>query len=471
MKYLFSLYSLKFVKSLVYLMQKCEYFVMDFLGVLRHVSDFRKVEIRGKLVFTIKANIIYIILELSRIILFCFALYNIFYLKLYFNIIFLVLIPVLIIIELIIISLLVNFLQKPLEYYLIYKAKRKLKNIKAIKIGIVGSFGKTSMREILFSVLDGGKKVATVSENHNTPLGIAKFIMNLKGDEDILIFEFGEYYKGDIKYLCNFIKPDMGIITGINEAHMERFKSIKNIISTIFEISDYLKDKNVYVNTDNQLVDLNKRKVNIPFNVNGIENFLTSNIKSDLNGTSFSLDENNKIVNYKTILIGKHNVSYITLSIFLAKKFGLSDNEMMKGVENIKPIKHRLELKKINNNLSFLDDSYNGNIDGFMVALDFLKGIKDKRILYVTPGLVESGSAKVELHEKIGNSIAESNIKNVILIKNSVTPVIVKALNNAGYDGEIMFFDTMLDLLKNLQYFTLENDLLVIQNDWGDHHF
>src|SRR5262249_54259961 len=139
----------------------------------------------------------------------------------------LILAPFIVPYTLFLLILVLNLLQKPIEAYIIADAKRKLRKHKAIKIGIAGSFGKTSMREILKTVISHGKRVAGPGGSHNTPLAIARFIRTLKGDEEVLVFEFGEYYPGDIKKLCKFVEPDWGVITGVNEAHLERFKTLE----------------------------------------------------------------------------------------------------------------------------------------------------------------------------------------------------------------------------------------------------
>src|ERR1019366_2772480 len=119
------------------------------------------------------------------------------------------------------------FVQRPAEYAITRRATEKLLEQRAIRIAIAGSFGKTTMREILKTVLAEGKKVSAPPHSYNTPLGISEFTDSLKDDEaEILIFELGEEYRGDIKRLCELVQPEWGIITGVNEAHLEKFKTL-----------------------------------------------------------------------------------------------------------------------------------------------------------------------------------------------------------------------------------------------------
>src|SRR3989338_9214365 len=144
-------------------------------------------------------------------------------------------------------------LQTPFENVLLARARKILARHKGLKIAIAGTFGKTSMREILKTILSEGKRVASPPFSYNTPLGICRFVNQLNGTEDVLIFELGEYYPGDVKRLCELIDPHVGIITGVNEAHLERFGTLEKTAKTIFELADYLKNKPVYINGENAI--------------------------------------------------------------------------------------------------------------------------------------------------------------------------------------------------------------------------
>src|ERR1019366_5388865 len=106
----------------------------------------------------------------------------------------------------------------------------------------------TTFKEALATILSAGQTVAATPGNMNTPLGISRFVAKLTGKEDILIFELGEYYPGDIKQLCELTKPNLGIITGINEAHLDKFKTLARTTATIFELADYLRAEPLYKN-------------------------------------------------------------------------------------------------------------------------------------------------------------------------------------------------------------------------------
>jgi UDP-N-acetylmuramoyl-tripeptide--D-alanyl-D-alanine ligase len=386
---------------------------------------------------------------------------------------------------------LINNIQKPIEKSIIKKAKDKLALHSAIKIGVVGSYGKTSMKEMLKTVLAQGFNVKATPDNKNTPLGIARFVESLEGDEEVLVFEMGEYYKGDIKNLCLLVNPDIGIITGVNEAHLEKFKNIEASSNTIFEIADFLvnkKNSRLYVNSENRLAlervhqYKNKDSENLSIytygegGVLGILNNKESNLSvvgadTSLSGTSFVLKDNkNEGIVVSSRLIGLHQVGPLSLVAFIAKTLGMKAEKIEIGLKSTSPFEHRMEYKEAEGGVTIIDDSYNGNPDGVRVAINFLKEIKNKRRFYITPGLVELGSMTKEIHKDIGKQLANAGIEKVVLVRNSVTGFINEGLKEALFKGDIIWFDSSLECFKSMGRLTISNDLLLYQNDWPDNY-
>jgi UDP-N-acetylmuramoyl-tripeptide--D-alanyl-D-alanine ligase len=361
-------------------------------------------------------------------------------------------------------------IQWPIERLIINKVKQKLKIHTALKIGIAGSFGKTTMREILKTVLSEGKKVAAPPHSYNTLLGISQFIKTLKGDEEILVFEFGEYYSGDVRKLCYLVQPNIGIITGINEAHLQKFKSLERTVKTIYELADYLDEKSVYVNGENELARKHAISDHILYDRRGVGNWKIENLKTDLTGTSFILTKNGIKLELKSGLLGLHQIGPLAVAVDIALKLGLSFEQVKNGISKTIPFDHRLESKIDNAGIITLDDSYNGNPDGVKAVIAFLASLKSCRKFYVTPGLVEMGLRTEEIHKQIGKQLAKTNIEKVILIKNSVTPYIEQGLKEEGYKGEVMRFDDAFAAFAALPLLTVKGDIVLLQNDWLDQY-
>jgi len=383
--------------------------------------------------------------------------------------------PYIILIEIVILVLIINVvIQKLTEVYILQRARMKLEKHPGLKIAIAGSYGKTTMREILKTVLDQGKGgkilVSAPEHNYNTPIGISRFINNLTGNEDILIFELGEYYPGDISKLCKLVRPDIGIITGINEAHLEKFKTLERTTKTIFELADSNGLKSLYVNAENELCKKSARTGNIQYDRSGIDSLSVVSSGTGLQGTIFTVLINGQKVEFKSGLLGFHQVGPLLVAIHIALKQGLSIDEIQQGIIKTKAFEHRLQIREDSSGVTTIDDSYNGNPDGVRAVIYFLASIKNTIRWYVTPGLVEVGDRTEIVHKKIGEQLAFAKIEKIVLIKNSVTQYIAEGLQDAKYTGEIIWFDDALSAFKALSHLTVKGDIVLLQNDWPDQY-
>lgn len=472
-----SKYSINLPRTITYMLQSSEYIIPEYILWYKNIRDFRTVENRKKLIYTKKAILIFttcwiIALSLLYSSYLSYLLINDNFYKFLVPLLIILLTPhllaYLILIPLIIIKILI---QKPLEAFIIKKAIKKLETHSGLRIGIAGSYGKTSMKEILKTILSEKFNVAAPKHSYNTPLGISRFINNLSGNEDIIIFELGEYYPGDIRKLCNIVKPEVGIITGINNAHLQKFKSIKNTVKTILEIADYLKNNNVYINIENKISNSNKRNGFVEYSKNGCQNIKINEPKIDIDGTYFTLSIKDKDIETKTNLLGVHQLGPIAAASNIAYSKGMTLEEISSAIKKTIPFEHRLQPINYGEGVMLLDDTYNGNPDGVEAIINFIKNIKNRRKIYITPGLVEMGEDVERIHEEIGVKLAKANINKVVLIKNSVTPYIEKGLNKGNFEGEIIKYNDAKTAFNSIKHLTIKNDLVVLQNDWPDQYY
>src|SRR3989339_1620674 len=470
----FSRFHPRYIRSLVYMLQTSEYKARDYLVWLCDVQDFRFVEKRKQIKWSIKTVLLVFVGWMLLIGTASSGLWLMFATnqpyRYVLGVAIVILSPMLlghiILAPLIVIQ---SFVQKPIESAIIYRAKKNLAKHHGVKIAIAGSFGKTSIREILKTVLSEDKKVAAPPHSYNTPLGISKFIKTLKGNEEVLIFELGEYYPGDVKKLCKLINPDIGIITGINEAHLQKFKTIEKTVQTIYELADFLGDKPLYVNGESILARDHARPNHNMYSREGVNSWRMENAHSDLSGTSFVMEKNNVPMEIRSSLLGLHQIGPLALSADLARRLGSTPSQIREGTSKTKPFDHRLALSVDCNGVTTLDDSYNGNPDGVKAVITFLASLKGRRF-YVTPGLVEMGSKKEEVHREIGRELARAQIEKVVLVKNSVTPFIEEGLYEEKYEGEVIWFDEALKSFAALPRITVKGDIVLLQNDWPDQY-
>lgn len=463
----------RYVRSLVYMLQASEYDIGDFWRWHERTKDFTSVEKRKKLVFTGKALALLTCGWLLVVLVFIGALFVFLNISSPWNYLLAALIlfeaPLFVMVGLLLDVTLLRLIQVPIEHLMVSGARTRLAAHKAVKIAIAGSYGKTSMREILRAVLSEGKKVAAPPSSYNTPLGIAKFVRGLKGDEDVLIFELGEYYPGDVRKLARIVKPQWGIITGINEAHLEKFKTLDKTADTIFELAETVKADHLYVNGENELASRRAKNGNTVYTREGAGDWRMSDSATGLTGTTFKISNGKDALKGGSKLLGLHILGALSVAVDIGKRLGLTNEQIEKGIAKTKPFEHRLEPKQWEGGVMFLDDSYNGNPDGVRAVIKFLATLSGRRF-YVTPGLVEAGPRVKEVHEEIGKELAEAAIEKVVLIRNSVTPHIEAGLKSSGFKGELLWYTDMPSCLNALRSLTLPGDIILIQNDWPDQY-
>ncbi len=352
------------------------------------------------------------------------------------------------------------------------KAMKKLRSMPNLKvIGITGSYGKTSSKNILNDILNVKYNSLATPRNLNTPYGLIMTINNyLNKFDDIFIAEMGAYKRGEILELCNLVNPTYGILTRIGTAHLELFGSQENIQKGKFELIECLPSDGVAVlNADDPLQVNYKIRSKVPVLWIGIDNkahYQATNIKVSNTGTTFDVKAfgDDKTYPFHTKLLGYNNIYNILAGIALGHHLGISMSQLQGAVRGVQPVEHRLELKK-NGDLFYIDDSYNSNPVGSSMALDVLNLMPGKKIV-VTPGMVELGSIQDDENRKFGEHIA-SVCDEVILIGYNQTKAIQEGLKNKKYNEEhIHILEDVVDafpLIEKLKgketYVLLENDL------------
>ena len=310
-----------------------------------------------------------------------------------------------------------------------------------------------------------------------TDVGLMSTVNNdLTKFDEIFIAEMGAYRVGRIKNVCNLVHPKYGILTTIGKAHLETFGSQENIIKTKFELIESLPSDGIaFLNKDDPLqvnyVKNNlKNKVKIVWYAvdNKEASVYAKNIKCSNTGSTFDVvfKKEDKTVSFETRLLGRHNISNILSGLAVGYEFGIPIEKLVMAVKKIKPIEHRLELKRLG--LMYqIDDAYNSNPIGAKVALEVLDMMPGTKVV-VTPGMVELGGEEAKLNFEFGTEIA-SVADYVILVGEKQTKPIYEGLISKKYkkDNIIITNDvreayTMVNNLKEPKkdiYALFENDL------------
>jgi UDP-N-acetylmuramoyl-tripeptide--D-alanyl-D-alanine ligase len=358
---------------------------------------------------------------------------------------------------------------RPKEQRLIVKSAKTFAKHPGVRIAIAGSYGKTTMKELLNTILSQGLKVAATPANKNVSISHARFAAKLKGDEDVLIIEYGEGAPGDVTRFAKTTRPTHAIITGLAPAHLDRYKTLQAAGKDIFSVADHVPAGHVYVNDDSPDLKPFLKPDYKQFDHQGALGWKVEKIKTGLDGTSFTMKKGKQSFDLHSGLVGQHQVSYLTLAAALALKLGLTKQQVRAGVAKTAPFEHRMQPYQLAD-AWIVDDTYNGNLEGIRAGTQLLKDLKAKRKIYVTPGLVDQGPETERVHREAGQLIADAQPDIVVLMQNSVTDFIKQGLEQDHFKGELRLETDPLEFYTNLKHFVASGDLVVMQNDWTDNY-
>jgi len=325
---------------------------------------------------------------------------------------------------------------------LVYKARAKRKKMADLTvIGITGSFGKTTVKDEMSHVLMSKYQVLKTEGNYNTLLGITKTIMqNLKPEHEIFVCEMAAYQPGDIKAIAGIIKPKIGIVTAIGPMHLERFGSMENILKTKMELIESLPSGGI--------------------------GFLPKELESQI----FNYFHNSNYGSKNTI---EFFSSKEDLMIKVGEIFGLTPDEILGRLKTMPPTPHRQEIIKTSGNITIIDDTYNSNPAGFMMALETLENIKAGRKILVTPGMVELGEKQFELNKDAAKAAAK--IADYVIIvgetnKKALEEGLKEELKN-DFEKKVLWAPDLDSAKSRLSEITIPNSVVLLENDLPDHYF
>lgn len=375
--------------------------------------------------------------------------------------------------------LLVNSINRPVEkridQHYIDDAARILREMPNLTIiGVTGSYGKTSVKYFLSTLLSAQYNVLHTPGNYNTTLGVVRTIREqMKPFHEIFVCEMGAREVGDIKEICDLVHPDYGIITSIGPQHLQSFHTIENIIGTKFELADAVPENGkVFLNYDNDYIRTHKIDKNVvSYGTMGNDiSYKAYDIAVSPRGSSFKMrDDKGDEYEFHTRLVGNHNVQNIAGAIAVAHTLGIPMEKLRYPVKQLESVPHRLQLVKQGSRI-LLDDSYNSNKNGFKAALDTLAMFKELRIL-MTPGMVELGEKQYDENKEVGVYAADKCDYAVLVGKEQTKPI-QDGLKEAGFAGSRMIVvDTLQEAFQMVNAIPDERQKVVlIENDLPDNY-
>jgi UDP-N-acetylmuramoyl-tripeptide--D-alanyl-D-alanine ligase len=355
-----------------------------------------------------------------------------------------------------------------LRSFVIQKAKKKREKFKdLLVIGICGSYGKTSTKEFLATILEEKfpGKVLKTKEHQNSEVGISKCILEeLKENHKIFVVEMGAYNKGGIKLLCDIAKPKIGTITGLNEQHLATFGSMENLISAEGgkELIESLpEDGLVIFNGENEILRKIYHETKKKKRIVGISkkefDLWAGNTKVKKEVLFFQVfTKDGEMEDFNLNLIGAQNIQNLLLAICCAKELGMSLEEISKAAKKIRQEQSGVKLIKTKDGLNIVDATYSANPDSVISHLEYLKVWPGKRVI-VMPCLIELGLASKEIHKKIGKKIYEVCDLAIIVTKDRFKEI------KEGAKEKAIFLENPGEIYERIKQFNGENDIILFE--------
>lgn len=453
--------------KVVYMLQQLEYQPHKLWKWLVGFPDLKLTVKRGKLILTNKSKLLLLYAYGIYFVIIGLAVSLLITGKILAGITVLLLTFIVVALAVICISLIGELLLDRKRAPLMKKAEDFFKNYPGERIAVLGSYGKTSMKEILATVLSEKMKVAMTPGNKNVPISHARWAVSLDDASDILVIEYGEGEPGDINTLASLSHPTMAVLTGIAPNHLDQYKTLSALEDDFAAIEQYVPGEKLFVNADASTVISKLAEPAKLYSDEGVDGWKISNTHVAITGTSFVMKRGNVAMKLHSSLLGAHNIGPLAAAAAIAYSLGLSTHEIQSGISKTSAFEHRMQARQLHG-AWLIDDTYNGNLEGCKAGLKLLATLEAKRKIYVTPGLVDQGEETERVHIEIGEAIAKASPDKVVLMQNENTKYMQQGLARAEYRGELVIEDDPLSFYTNIEQFVAAGDLVLMQNDLPD---
>jgi UDP-N-acetylmuramoyl-tripeptide--D-alanyl-D-alanine ligase len=337
-------------------------------------------------------------------------------------------------------------------------ANHHRKQFKIPIIGITGSNGKTTSKELINEVLKKKYKTLATTGNLNNHIGVPITLLNITKSIEIAIVEMGANKVGDIQELVEIAEPTHGLITNIGKAHIEGFGSFEGVIRGKSELYNWLiqSDGVVFINSNNEILrNMGKRFKNPLYYPNEGDFYHCKFIDADPNVKIEA--ENGEIL--KANIIGKYNFENIAAALCIGKFFQVSDKDANEAVKNYTPNNQRSQVMHKGSNTIILD-CYNANPTSMKAAIDNIKSMDVNRKAVVLGDMYELGDEAESEHKKIGEIVATCDITTKIFVG--------KLMHNAKLmNPDAIYFENKQELMNHLEHFPFEETMILIKGSRG----
>lgn len=344
-----------------------------------------------------------------------------------------------------------------------------------IRIGITGSWGKTSVKFILGTMLEEKYHTLVTPSSFNTPMGVTKIIRSrLEPGHRVFVAEMGARHVGDIREMCRLVHPQYGILTSVGPQHLDTFKTVERVTGTKYELIEALPENgcSFFADDDGICLDLyakTRKDKSLAGLDSSRDDVWAEDIDVSCKGSTFFLCSRDMRIRCNTSLLGELNIRNIVLCASVCLKLGLSGDQIARGISKLKPVDHRLQLLDNPGGMTVIDDAFNSNIIGANQAFKVLALMQGNRIL-VTPGMVELGEMETEMNRQFGRNAA-SCCDTAVLIGKKRSEAISEGLTEGGFDpNRIHITGSLEEATVLLSTLAKAGDTVLFENDLPDNY-
>ncbi|WP_101689769.1 UDP-N-acetylmuramoyl-tripeptide--D-alanyl-D-alanine ligase [Dysgonomonas massiliensis] len=328
-------------------------------------------------------------------------------------------------------------------------------------IGITGTNGKTTTKELVSAVLTQEHNVIATSGNFNNHIGVPLTLLRIRKEHEIAIVEMGANHMGEIKELCEIAEPNFGLITNIGHAHIEGFGSYENIIKTKGELYDYIRlrqDGKIFVDYDNELLrGMSEGIASIYYGLDCDDNqFVTGKVLSSSPYLVFEWKMATKYHKVETKMIGSYNLSNALAAITIGKYFGIKGDLISKAISEYVPTNNRSQLKATGSNMLIID-AYNANPTSMIAALQNFDQMEVGRKVLILGEMKELGADSGKEHENIVDYVQHHDFDEVMLVGRNFAPL----------SNSYKYFEDVVDLQKYLEKNPVKDSYVLLKGSRG----
>jgi len=315
-------------------------------------------------------------------------------------------------------------------------------------VGVTGSVGKTSTKDIIANVVAQKYSTLKTQGNNNNNIGLPFTIFKLENQEAAVI-EMGMNHFGEISKLTKIAKPTISVITNIGTSHIGNLGSRENILKAKLEILEGMDKKILVINNDNDLLHKyyleNVENKDIEIHTYGIENdsdVMAENIILNENDSEFICNIKGEKFKIKVPVGGIHFVYNAICAATVGTLLGLNQEQIKNGIETFELTKKRMDITELKNGVTIINDSYNASFESMQASLKYLNGLNSKRKIAVLGDMFELGEFSEELHEKVGKEVVKNKIDILICCGKNAKYIVENAEKEGMKKQNIYYFET-----------------------------